>query len=154
MPPNISYTKFSPSGKVAYAITNGVALMEKESVHEDFHPLMDFLKTSPVSYALTASPPIYAEIVQETWSTADCSSTRGGINLAIKGKSYIITPSVINEAFHFPESNFENTPTQKAFMQYCRGGDTTAWSHCSNANSLPIFNTEKHSWILSVSQSL
>ncbi|KAK1368596.1 hypothetical protein POM88_034688 [Heracleum sosnowskyi] len=116
MPPNISYTKFSPSGKVAYAITNGVALMEKESVHEDFHPLMDFLKTSPVSYALTASPPIYAEIVQETWSTADCSSTRGGINLAIKGKSYIITPSVINEAFHFPESNFENTPTQRATL--------------------------------------
>ncbi|KAK1368603.1 hypothetical protein POM88_034695 [Heracleum sosnowskyi] len=116
MPPNISYTKFSPSGKVAYAITNGVALMEKESVHEDFHPLMDFLKTSPVSYALTTSPPIYAEIVQETWSTADCSSTRGGINLAIKGKSYIITPSVINEAFHFPESNFENTPTQSEFF--------------------------------------
>ncbi|KAK1368627.1 hypothetical protein POM88_034722 [Heracleum sosnowskyi] len=120
MAPNISYTKFSPSGKVAYAITNGVALMEKESVHADFHPLMDFLKTSPVSYALTASPPIYAEIVQEMWSTADCSTTRGGINLAIKGKSYIITPSVINEALHFPESNFENTPTQSEHISMLR----------------------------------
>lgn len=107
----MSYTKFSPSGKVAYAITNCVALMEKESVHADFHPLMDFLRNSTVSYALTASPPIYAEIVQEMWSTADCSSAGGEINFTIKGKSYIITPSVINEALHFPESNFENTPS-------------------------------------------
>ncbi|KAK1367930.1 hypothetical protein POM88_034022 [Heracleum sosnowskyi] len=104
-------TKFSSSGKVAYAITNFVGLLEKESVHADFHPLMDFLKNSPISYALTASPPIYAEIVQEMWSTADCSSTRGGIKFTIKGKSYIVTPSVINEALHFPESNFENIPT-------------------------------------------
>ncbi|KAK1368602.1 hypothetical protein POM88_034694 [Heracleum sosnowskyi] len=62
-------------------------------------------------YALTASPPIYVEIVQEMWSTTDCTTTRCGINLAIKGKSYIITPSVINEALRFPESNFENIPT-------------------------------------------
>ncbi|KAK1378728.1 hypothetical protein POM88_025472 [Heracleum sosnowskyi] len=44
------------------------------------------------------------------WSTADCSNTRGEIKFTIKGNSYIITPSVINEALHFPESNFENVP--------------------------------------------
>ncbi|KAK1368625.1 hypothetical protein POM88_034717 [Heracleum sosnowskyi] len=111
MQPNIPHIKFSPSGKVAYATTNYVAFLEKESVHADFHSLMDFLKSSPISYALTASPPIYAEIVQEMWSTADCSSTRGGIKFTIKGNSYIITPSVINEALHLPHSNFENSPT-------------------------------------------
>ncbi|KAK1368623.1 hypothetical protein POM88_034715 [Heracleum sosnowskyi] len=112
MQPNIPpYTKFSPSGKVAYATTNYVAFLEKESVHADFHSLMDFLQSSPISYALTASPPIYAEIVQEMWSTADCNSTRGGIKFTIKGNSYIITPSVINEALYLPHSNFENSPT-------------------------------------------
>ncbi|KAK1368613.1 hypothetical protein POM88_034705 [Heracleum sosnowskyi] len=110
MPPKKEYTKFSSSGKVEYAKTNFVAFLEKESVYADFHPLMDFLKNSPISYALTASPTIYAEIVQEMWSTADCSNTRGEIKFTIKGNSYIITPSVINEALHFPESNFENVP--------------------------------------------
>ena len=72
---------------------------------------MDFLKYSPVSYALTASPTIYAEIVQEMWSTTDCRSKKCGINITIKGKSYILTPCVINEALHFHNSNFESTST-------------------------------------------
>ena len=72
---------------------------------------MDFLKNYPISYALAASPTIYAEIVQEMWSTTDCRSTKGGINITIKGKSYILTPYVITKTLHFPNSNFESTPT-------------------------------------------
>ncbi|KAK1368652.1 hypothetical protein POM88_034744 [Heracleum sosnowskyi] len=87
-----STTFFSSSGRVEYAVTNHVAFFEKESVHADFHPLMDFLNNSPASYALTASPTIYAEVVEEMWNTACCSM--GQIKLKIKGKSYSITPSV------------------------------------------------------------
>lgn len=73
------------TGRVEYAITNHVAFFDKESVHQDFHPLMDFLNKSPVSYALTASLTIYAEVDEEMWSTACCSE--GQIKLNIKGKS-------------------------------------------------------------------
>ena len=100
MPSGSSITKFSSKGKVKYAITNFAALLAKELVHPNFHPLMDFLKNSPISYALTASPTIYAEIVQEMWREADCS-TEGVIKFKIKGKCYILTPFVINEALHF-----------------------------------------------------
>ncbi|KAL1834206.1 hypothetical protein ACET3Z_003857 [Daucus carota] len=110
MPSGSSLTKFSSKGKVKYAITNFAALLAKELVHPNFHPLMDFLKNSPISYALTASPTIYAEIVQDMWSTADCS-TEGEIKFTIKGKSYILTPALINEALQLPDSNFENFPT-------------------------------------------
>ncbi|KAL1832904.1 hypothetical protein ACET3Z_002555 [Daucus carota] len=65
---------------------------------------MAFLRISPVSYALTASPTIYAEIVQEM-----CSPS-GEINFTIKSNSCVSTPSVINEALHFPNSSFENIP--------------------------------------------
>ncbi|WOG85173.1 hypothetical protein DCAR_0104360 [Daucus carota subsp. sativus] len=109
-----SATSFSSSGKVEYASTNYVAFMEKESVHKDFHPLMDFLKISPVTYALTASPTIYAEIVQEMWNTACCSEAE--IKLKINGKSYTITPSLINEALHLPNANFETLPTDEEII--------------------------------------
>ncbi|KAK1368387.1 hypothetical protein POM88_034479 [Heracleum sosnowskyi] len=109
MPLKQSKTCLSSSGRVE-TITNYVAFFDKQSVHTDFHPLVDFLKNSPVSYALTATPTIYAEIVQEMWSKADCT-TNGEIKFTIKGNSYIATPSVINEALHLPVSNFENLPT-------------------------------------------
>ncbi|KAK1368619.1 hypothetical protein POM88_034711 [Heracleum sosnowskyi] len=108
-------TSLSSSGKVVYAVTNQVAFLEKESVHADFHPLMDFLKISPVSYALTASPIIYAEIVQEMWSKADCTR-KGEIKFTIKGNSYTLTPSVINEALELPVSNFEKLPTDEEIV--------------------------------------
>lgn len=123
-------TSLSSSGKVEYAITNHVAFLEKESVHQYFHPLMDFFNNSPVSYALTANPTIYAEIVEEMWSTA-CSS-EGGIKLNIKGKSYTITPSaVINEALHLPLSNFENLPTDEeliSMLKYIKYASTISQS--------------------------
>ncbi|XP_074335288.1 uncharacterized protein LOC141672569 [Apium graveolens] len=109
MAPKQSTTCFSSSGRVEYAITNHVAFLDKESVHQEFHPLMDFLNNSPVSYALTASSTIYAEVVEEMWTSACCSV--GQIKLKIQGKSYILTPSVINEALHLPNSNFENLPS-------------------------------------------
>ncbi|KAK1368594.1 hypothetical protein POM88_034686 [Heracleum sosnowskyi] len=40
------------------------------------------------------------------WSTADCT-TKGEIKFIIKGNSYTLTPSVINEALHLPSSNEE-----------------------------------------------
>lgn len=104
-------TSLSSSGRVQSAINNHVAFLNKEAVHADFHPLMDFLKISPINYALTASPIIYGEIVQEMWSSASCSKDQ--IKIRIKGNSYVITPSVINEALHLPNSNFESLPTNE-----------------------------------------
>ncbi|KAK1368386.1 hypothetical protein POM88_034478 [Heracleum sosnowskyi] len=117
-----SSTLFSSSGKVEYAITNHVAFMKKESVHADFHPLMDFLNNSPVSYALTARPTIYAKIVQEIWSSACISEAE--IRIKINGKSYTITPSVINEALHLPNSNFESLPTDEEDLHIKDKDDT------------------------------
>ncbi|KAK1368595.1 hypothetical protein POM88_034687 [Heracleum sosnowskyi] len=64
------------------------------------------------------------------WSKADCT-TNGEIKFTIKGNSYILSPSVINEALHLPVSNFENLPTDdeiismfkfiKAFAPRCGG---------------------------------
>ncbi|XP_017224905.1 uncharacterized protein LOC108201105 [Daucus carota subsp. sativus] len=108
-------TSLSSSGKVVYAVTNHVAFLDKESVHADFHPLMDFLKNSPISYALSASPTIYTEIVQEMWNKADCT-TKGEIKFTIKGNSYVLTPSVINEALHLPNSDFEKLPTDEEII--------------------------------------
>ncbi|KAK1368651.1 hypothetical protein POM88_034743 [Heracleum sosnowskyi] len=112
----------SSSGKVEYAITNHVAFLEKDSVHEDFHSLMDFLKNSPVSYALTASPTIYAEIVQDMWSSACCSQAKIKLKIRVTKNPHGEVEFVLPRHIQVQVSALYSSPSQVPLPSQSQSG--------------------------------
>ena len=53
-----------------YEKNNFVALVDKTGAHEDYHTMMDFIRSCKLSYAMLESPTIYCEVVEEVWTTA------------------------------------------------------------------------------------
>ncbi|GJY29841.1 hypothetical protein Tco_0405608 [Tanacetum coccineum] len=49
---------------------NMVACLERTDGNVEFHQIVDFLTTSPIHYALTISPTIYASYIEQFWATA------------------------------------------------------------------------------------
>ncbi|GKD94925.1 hypothetical protein Tco_1374762, partial [Tanacetum coccineum] len=47
-----------------------VACLERTDGNADFPEIVDFLTTSPIRYALTISPTIYASYMEQFWNTA------------------------------------------------------------------------------------
>nr|GFB89222.1 hypothetical protein [Tanacetum cinerariifolium] len=47
-----------------------VAILEKTEHNANFHPMVDFIKASPLRYALTVKPTIYVSHIRQFWSTA------------------------------------------------------------------------------------
>ena len=46
---------------------NMVAILSKIKGLEEFHQIIDFLKASHISYALTVNPKIFVEQIQQFW---------------------------------------------------------------------------------------
>ncbi|GKF43146.1 hypothetical protein Tco_0129698, partial [Tanacetum coccineum] len=49
---------------------NVVAFLEKPEESDGFAEIIDFLKASSVSYALTINPVIYTSCIEQFWATA------------------------------------------------------------------------------------
>nr|GEU71281.1 hypothetical protein [Tanacetum cinerariifolium] len=58
-----------------------VAILEKGEHNVDFHPMVDFIKTSPLRYALTVKPTVYVSHIRQFWSTARIETTEEGTKI-------------------------------------------------------------------------
>ncbi|GKA15846.1 hypothetical protein Tco_0695593 [Tanacetum coccineum] len=55
---------------------NVVAFLGKPEESDGFAEIIDFLKASSVSYALTVNPVIYTSCIEQFWATAKSSITK------------------------------------------------------------------------------
>nr|GEZ76194.1 synaptobrevin, longin-like domain protein [Tanacetum cinerariifolium] len=58
-----------------------VAIVEKGEHNIDFHPMVDFIEASPLSYALTFKHTIYVSYIRQFWSTAKIETTEEGTKI-------------------------------------------------------------------------
>nr|GEW62252.1 hypothetical protein [Tanacetum cinerariifolium] len=58
-----------------------VAILEKSEHNIDFHQMVDFVKASPLRYALMFKPTIYVSHIQQFWSTARIETTEEGTQI-------------------------------------------------------------------------
>nr|GEZ67337.1 xylulose kinase-1 [Tanacetum cinerariifolium] len=58
-----------------------VAILEKGEFNTDFHPMVDFIATSPLRYALTVKPTIFISHIRQFWSTARIETTDEGTHI-------------------------------------------------------------------------
>nr|GEY74670.1 putative ribonuclease H-like domain-containing protein [Tanacetum cinerariifolium] len=60
---------------------NMVAILEKSEHNVNFHPIVDFVEASPLSYASTFKPTVYVSHIRQFWSTARIETTEKGTNI-------------------------------------------------------------------------
>nr|GEU52114.1 hypothetical protein [Tanacetum cinerariifolium] len=58
-----------------------VAILEKSEHNVDFHPMVDFIKASPLRYALTVKPTVYVSHIRQFWSIARIETTKEGTKI-------------------------------------------------------------------------
>ncbi|GJU51643.1 hypothetical protein Tco_1221198 [Tanacetum coccineum] len=75
---------------------NVVAFLEKPKESDGFTEIIDFLKASSVSYALTVNPVIYTSCIEQFWATAK-SSIRRDIHLDDAGGTDCLPTATIFE---------------------------------------------------------
>ncbi|GJY57356.1 hypothetical protein Tco_0456471 [Tanacetum coccineum] len=61
-----------------------VAILEKTEHNTDFHQIVDFLKASPLRYALLVSPTIYVSHIRRFWSIARIETADGETHIVAK----------------------------------------------------------------------
>nr|GFB69992.1 hypothetical protein [Tanacetum cinerariifolium]GFB71117.1 hypothetical protein [Tanacetum cinerariifolium] len=58
-----------------------VVILGKGEFNFDFHPMVDFITTSPLRYALTVKPTIFVSHIRQFWSTARIETTDEGTHI-------------------------------------------------------------------------
>nr|GEX88042.1 putative ribonuclease H-like domain-containing protein [Tanacetum cinerariifolium] len=58
-----------------------VAILEKSEHNIDFHPIVDFVEASPLTYALTFKPTVYVSHIRQFWSSARIETTEEGTKI-------------------------------------------------------------------------
>ncbi|GJR34031.1 hypothetical protein Tco_1209715 [Tanacetum coccineum] len=69
-----------------------VACLERTDGNANFHKIVDFLTTSPIHYALTVSPTIYASYIEQFWNTAHSQTVNDmkQIHATVDGKTILM----------------------------------------------------------------
>ncbi|KAL8157051.1 hypothetical protein AgCh_001954 [Apium graveolens] len=89
-----------------YEKNNFVALVNKEiAASEDYHKMMDFIRSCKLKYVMLESPVIYCEMVEEVWTTIVYNSKDKTITFTLKGNNYCINSDIIRACFQLPENN-------------------------------------------------
>ncbi|GKD03982.1 hypothetical protein Tco_1178956 [Tanacetum coccineum] len=85
---------------------NVVAFLEKPAESDGFAEIIDFLKASSVSYALTVNPIIYTSCIQQFWATAQVKMVNGvrQLQALIDKKKVIITEASIRNDLHLDDA--------------------------------------------------
>ncbi|GJZ40731.1 hypothetical protein Tco_0587617 [Tanacetum coccineum] len=84
-----------------------VACLERTDGNADFHKIVDFLTTSPIHYALTVSPTIYASYIEQFWNTAHSQTVNDvkQIHATVDGKIVVISESSVRSDLHFNDED-------------------------------------------------
>nr|GEV51567.1 hypothetical protein [Tanacetum cinerariifolium] len=88
---------------------NMVACLERTDRNAAFHQIVDFLITSPIYYALTVSPAIYASYIEQFWATAKSKTVNDvkQIPATVDGKTVIISESSVMSDLHFNDEDID-----------------------------------------------
>ena len=105
-PNSLSHTQIEMAKSVMvngyeFVTNNFAAILDNASAPEQFHKMQDFLKASPIGYALIQPESISTKAVIQIWSTAEIEE--GFIKFSHAEKEYSITPDVVREALHLPQ---------------------------------------------------
>ena len=105
--------KLTSAAGFEYKLNNFTAYLETTPGNSDFHDIMKFLKQCRLSYAMTAAPTIYCEIVDEMWTTAVYNEGSKTITLKIKNNEYVINSETVRNALHLPVNNCAARPNDE-----------------------------------------
>ncbi|GJU91053.1 hypothetical protein Tco_1303476 [Tanacetum coccineum] len=85
---------------------NVVAFLEKPEESDGFAKIIDFLKASSVSYALTINPVIYTSCIEQFWATAKVQIVNGvrKLQALVDKKRVIVTESSIQRDLHLDDA--------------------------------------------------
>ncbi|GKC79597.1 hypothetical protein Tco_1130371, partial [Tanacetum coccineum] len=104
---------------------NVVAFLEKPEESDGFVDIIDFLKASFVSYALTVNPVIYTSCIEQFWATAKVQTVNGvrQIQALVDKKRVIVTESSIRRDLHLDDAEGTDClPTATIFEELARMG--------------------------------
>ena len=82
----------------------------------DYHKMMEFIKRSKLSYAMTATPVIYEEVVEQMWSTADFNSIDETISFTIKNNTYVVNADLVKSCFKIPDNTVRDLPNDEQIV--------------------------------------
>ncbi|GJZ53030.1 hypothetical protein Tco_0607915 [Tanacetum coccineum] len=116
---------------------NVVAFLEKPAESDGFAEIIDFLKASSVSYALTVNPIIYTSCIQQFWATAQVKMVNGvrQLQTLIDKKKVIITEASIRNDLHLDDAEVFFSPQWKFMIHTITqslSAKTTAWNEFSS----------------------
>ncbi|GJS92051.1 hypothetical protein Tco_0774687 [Tanacetum coccineum] len=116
---------------------NVVAFLEKPKESDGFAEIIDFLKASSVSYALTVNPVIYTSCIEQFWATAKVQTVNGvrQLQALVDKKRVIVTESSIRRDLHLDDAEGTDClPTATIFEELARmGAKSTAWNGFSSS---------------------
>ncbi|GJS85068.1 hypothetical protein Tco_0751609 [Tanacetum coccineum] len=101
------------------------AVEEKPKESDGFAEIIDFLKASSVSYALTVNPVIYTSCIEQFWATAKVQTVNGvrQIQAIVDNKRVIVTKSSIRIDLHLDDAEGTDClPTATIFEELARMG--------------------------------
>ncbi|GKA29997.1 hypothetical protein Tco_0716242 [Tanacetum coccineum] len=104
---------------------NVVAFLEKPEESDGFAEIIDFLKASSVSYALTVNPVIYTSCIEQFWATAKVQTVNGvrQLQALVDKKRVIVTESSIRRDLHLDDAEGTDClPTATIFEELARMG--------------------------------
>ncbi|GJV08386.1 hypothetical protein Tco_1346042, partial [Tanacetum coccineum] len=104
---------------------------------DGFAEIIDFLKASSVSYALTVNPMIYTSCIEQFWATAKVQTVNGvrQIQTLVDKKMVIVMESSIRRYLHLDDAEgIDCLPTATIFEELvCMGAKSTAWNEFSSS---------------------
>ncbi|GKB39282.1 hypothetical protein Tco_0884224 [Tanacetum coccineum] len=101
------------------------AVEEKTKESDGFAEIIDFLKASSVSYALTVNPVIYTSCIEQFWATAKVQTVNGvrQLQALVDKKRVIVTESSIRRDLHLDDAEGTDClPTATIFEELARMG--------------------------------
>ncbi|GJS89705.1 hypothetical protein Tco_0772341 [Tanacetum coccineum] len=102
---------------------NVVAFLEKLEESDGFPEIIDFLKESSISYALTVNPVIYTSCIEQFWATAKVQTVNGvrQIQALVDKKRVIVTESSIKRDLYLDDvEGTDCLPTATIFEELAR----------------------------------
>ncbi|KAK1372999.1 hypothetical protein POM88_029192 [Heracleum sosnowskyi] len=60
--------------------------------------------------------PLYHEVVEEVWTTAEYDALNGTTSFSVKGNLHVVNSDVINACFKLPENNYDSMPNNSEIV--------------------------------------
>ncbi|GJV03893.1 hypothetical protein Tco_1337462 [Tanacetum coccineum] len=116
---------------------NVVVFLEKPEESDRFAEIIDFLKASSVSYALTVNPVIYTSYIEQFWATTKVQTVNEvrQLQALVDKKKVTVTESSIRRDLHLDDvEGTDCLPTATIFEELARmGAKSTAWNEFSSS---------------------